>query len=141
MGKLVWNSSSKVECITGCTACNCATHWKPTSSKGLCNSRRVHCIPLQKKAFSSPRWVWVELDCHWTARGCKRSKVFTTVCSNKTRMNCGPIIHLQREEQCYSSHSQIFIWSILGKFPRRKLLSLNEWGIFQRIQVREKPLL
>lgn len=141
MGKFVWNSLSKAEYITGCITCTCGTHWKPTSSNGMCNSRSVHCIPLQKKAFSSHRRIWLELDCHWTARGCKRSRVFATVCCNKTRMNCGPIIHLQREEQCCSSQTQIFICPILSKLPRRKLLSLNEWAISQQIQVREKTSL
>lgn len=108
----------------------------------MCNSRSIHCIPLQKKAFSSHRWICLELDCHWTARGCKRSRFGATVCCNRTKMNRGPIINLQREgEWCCSSHMQIFIYPIRSKFPRRRSPSLNEWGILQQIPVKEEPFL
>lgn len=87
---------SKAQYITGYITCNCAAHWKPTWSNGACNSRSIRCVPLQQKALSAHSWIWLELDRHWAARGCKRSRVCTTVCCNRTRMNGGAIINLQR---------------------------------------------
>lgn len=123
---------SKAQYITGYITFNCAPHWKPTSSNGVCNSRSIHCVPLQQKTLSTHSRIWLELDCHRAARGCKRSRVCTTVHCDRTRMNGGAIINLQRrtvqfltQADFHPPHTQQVSKDKITLFKRVRNLSAN----------------